>query len=77
MNLYRKPKTQRRCSKPATFKQKKQRELAWLLFRVTGMRLPHNLRRYDLPHNFLYHLQRFQESRDYLETLIRKELKRL
>ena len=77
MYLYRKPKTQRRCSKPSTEKQKKQRELAWLLFRVVAMRLHHNLRRYDLPYNYLYHLQRFQESRDYLETLIRKELKRL
>lgn len=39
MYLYRKPKTQRQCSKPATEKQKLQRELAFLLFRLGGARM--------------------------------------
>ncbi len=78
MHLYRKNLTQRKCSKPSSPKQKKQQALAFLLFRVSGMRISnHVLRNLGLPYNFMYYLQEFQAKRDHLEDVIRQELKRL
>lgn len=77
MWLYRKPKTQRRCSKPSTQKQAQQRALAWMLFRVTGMQITGNTHSLKLSHNLMYHIRRFQDQRNILEQMIRKELQDL
>ena len=77
MWLYRKPKTQRRCSKPSTQKQAQQRALAFMLFRVTGMQITGNLRSLKLSHNLLYHINRFRDQRLILEKMIRKEMQGL
>ena len=75
--MFKKPKTQRRCFKPGTQKQKQQRALAWMLFRVTGMQITGNLCSLKLSHNLLYHIHRFQDQRLILEKMIRKELQDL
>ena len=61
----------------ASIKQRQQRALAWMLFRVTGMQITGNLRSLKLSHNLLYHINRFHDQRHILEQMIRKELQDL
>lgn len=77
MYLYRKPKTQRRCSKPATDKQRKQRFLAWMLFRVMGMQIPSTPRDTELSYALRIQLLEARQELSRLQRAIRKELQEL
>lgn len=77
MYLYRKPKTQRKCSKPSTLKQKKQRALAFMLFRVTGMSIPYVSDNIPLSEKLRIQIREARQEIARLQRVIREELKEL
>lgn len=76
MYLYRKPKTQRKCSKPSTDKQRRQRFFAWMLFRLKGMQTNWTHERF-LPLEIQDQAYRVRQEVMKLEELVKQKLRNL
>ena len=74
--MFKKPKTQRRCSKPSTDKQRRQRFYAWMVFRLKGMQVNWQYERW-LPFEIQEQAYRVRQELAKLEELVKHQLRNL